>query len=84
MGHIHSQFAPKHSRNYMRMVTYAPTSKDLSAGYYVFVDKDGNAEAGVYDNGEGIEKSSTNHREEKNSKIVFMGAAWNDYAEFRD
>lgn len=82
MGHIHSQFSKETNRNYMRMTTYAPTSNELKAGFYVYINKDGAAEAGVYSDA-GV-TAATGTRYENNSKIVFMGAAWNDYAEFRD
>ena len=72
-------------RSYMRLISFRPDSEDVStsknyAQLYVFADNNGKCEAGV--------KSNTLTANDKDpwsgGNIVFMGAAWNDYAEFRD
>jgi hypothetical protein len=52
----------------------------INANLYVFVNSEGEAEAGVRSMNTTVYEGSSY----SNNNIVFMGAAWNDYAEFRD
>jgi hypothetical protein len=79
-------------KSIMEIMSYKPTSREWYpdstdankyapyASIYVYVDSENNCEAGVRSNGGmGVSKETYT-----NGNIVFMGAAWNDYAEFRD
>ena len=69
-------------RNYICMTAYNPkpaTSGNSYGELYVYVDGDNYAEAGVISS-----KTIASGGTSTGNNIVFMGAAWNDYAEFRD
>ena len=79
-------------RNVMYLTSYKPSGpidgngqesdeSRLNASLYVYTTYDGYCEAGVTSS-TSLQSDTTNTLAEGN--IVFMGAAWNDYAEFRD
>ncbi len=93
LGRIRSRVTGSDTRkSLMEIMAYNPVSREQYtpesgdpyfpfAELYVFVDANGQSEAGVRSVG-GLAANSGDTYSSGN--VVFMGAAWNDYAEFRD
>ena len=79
---LQSAASDSYNRNYMYVTAYSPKAETgISADFYIYVNSKGNAEAGVRATNAVADSSTSSYN---SGNIVFMGAAWNDYAEFRD